>query len=97
MSPWITILVLAGLAFVYLIPTILAGYRDHPSYAAILWLNLLTGWTGIGWFIAFIWSLTGRSSPKTIPCPHCAEQILPEAKICRHCHLSVNPELRIVR
>jgi Superinfection immunity protein len=43
----------------YLLPTIIAVLRDHQSRMAIFALNLFFGWTMIGWFIAFIWSLTG--------------------------------------
>jgi hypothetical protein len=27
----------------------------------------------------------GRSSPPTRTCPHCAEDVLAEAKVCKHC------------
>jgi len=42
----------------YLIPSMVAGARKHPSAAAILALNILLGWTMLGWVIALIWSLT---------------------------------------
>ena len=29
---------------------------------------------------------------KRIPCPYCAELILPQAKICRYCGRSVTPQ-----
>ena len=46
----------------YLIPTIVALMRDHPSKGGIIVLNVLLGWTLIGWVISLAWaaSSTGR-------------------------------------
>jgi hypothetical protein len=40
----------------YLLPSII-GLRKRNALAIFL-LNLLTGWTGIGWIAALIWSVT---------------------------------------
>ena len=50
-------------AILYFIPNIVAYGRHHASGHAILALNVLLGWTGIGWIIAMIWSLTGNVKP----------------------------------
>ena len=42
---------------VYFIPTIIAIKRDHPNKVAIILLNFLLGWVGIGWIGALIWSV----------------------------------------
>ncbi len=42
----------------YFLPAIIASERIHPNSRAILALNLLLGWTFIGWVIALVWSLT---------------------------------------
>jgi Superinfection immunity protein len=51
---------LAGLLFIniplYMLPTIVAGYRVHPNTAAVAVLNFLLGWTGFGWVAALAWS-----------------------------------------
>lgn len=47
------------LFLMYWLPTIVAVVRDHQSRMAICAVNLLFGWTVVGWFVAFIWSLTG--------------------------------------
>ena len=43
---------------VYFVPTIIAYNRNHHNTMAIAVLNLIFGFTGIGWGIALIWSLT---------------------------------------
>jgi len=45
-----------GLVF-YFLPTILAFARDKRDATAILVLNILLGWTVIGWVIALVWAL----------------------------------------
>ena len=47
-----------GLA-VYFLPIIIAAVRHSKSIIGIILLNVLAGWTFIGWIIALIWSLTG--------------------------------------
>lgn len=41
----------------YLLPSILALIRRKKSILGIILVNVLTGWTGIGWIISFIWAL----------------------------------------
>ena len=50
-----------GLAL-YFIPTIVAFARVHPSRRSIAVVNVLTGWTVLGWVAAFVWALMGRRS-----------------------------------
>jgi len=47
------------IGFAYFIPAIIAIARQHHSRWAIIAVNLLFGWTFIGWAAALIWSLTG--------------------------------------
>jgi len=51
-------------ALLYFVPTVIAFVRDHHSRIAILVLNILLGWTFIGWVIALVWSLTAVRSPE---------------------------------
>jgi hypothetical protein len=53
---WVLLLVIIG---IYFLPTIIAG-RHHNS-SAIFVLNLLLGWTFIGWVIALVWACTKPS------------------------------------
>lgn len=50
---------------IYLIPAFVAGARNHPNTLAITLLNLLLGWTLLGWVGALVWatlSLSGQRS-----------------------------------
>jgi len=40
----------------YFVPSIIAFHRAKPARFRIAFLNLLTGWTVIGWLAAFIWA-----------------------------------------
>jgi hypothetical protein len=41
----------------YFIPSFIATLTKKKNALAIFFLNLLLGWTGIGWIGAFIWSV----------------------------------------
>jgi hypothetical protein len=41
----------------YLIPTFVAWWRSHRQLMAIAALNLLLGWTFVGWVAALVWAL----------------------------------------
>jgi Superinfection immunity protein len=56
----IIIVIIAIVAIVlHFLPFIIALLRHHHDTAAIFILNLLLGWTVIGWVIALVWSFTG--------------------------------------
>jgi hypothetical protein len=40
----------------YFFPSIIAWLRGHHNLLSIFLLNLLLGWTGLGWIGALIWS-----------------------------------------
>jgi Superinfection immunity protein len=42
----------------YFLPSIIAAARHHRNATAIFVLNLLLGWTFLGWVAALVWSLT---------------------------------------
>lgn len=46
------------LVILYFIPTGVACIRSHKNTASIFLLNLLLGWTFIGWVISLVWSFT---------------------------------------
>ena len=55
------LIVLVILLAIYFLPTIVASNRGHQSAGAIFFLNLLLGWTLLGWVVAFVWSFTNPS------------------------------------
>ena len=53
-------------ACLYLLPSIIAARRHHNNAAPIFLLNILFGWTIIGWFIPLVWSITGNVAGRVI-------------------------------
>jgi hypothetical protein len=43
---------------VYMMPTMVARRNNHLNTAAICALNILLGWTFLGWVVALVWALT---------------------------------------
>ena len=55
----------------YFVPSIIGFTRSHHNKWAIFALNLLLGWTGLGWIGALVWSLTRPAPhPQTIHIYH---------------------------
>lgn len=52
---------------VYFLPTIIADRRKHHQFNAIAALNLLLGWSGLGWIAAIVWSLTATKPAEPQP------------------------------
>jgi len=50
------VLVVLFFAF-YFLPTLIAFSRQHKNKLAIFLLNLLLGWTVLGWVISLVWSV----------------------------------------
>ena len=61
----LVLLLVLGLLF---LPTFVAWQRSHPNFWAIVAVNLLLGWSGIGWLAALVWAFVG--SPKETPDPN---------------------------
>ena len=52
---------------VYFLPSILAAGKGHPHAPFLFLVNVLSGWTGIGWLACLVWaaSLPGEPKPYT--------------------------------
>ena len=94
---WTTFWILVMLA-VYFVPAMVAASRKHNNLTAIFALNLLLGWTVLGWVAAIVWALTGNitnrgPTPQThVRCPDCRELILVGARKCKHCGTALVPQ-----
>jgi hypothetical protein len=51
---WIVVVAL------YFLPSVIAILRGHHQAIAITMLNLLLGWTALGWIAALVWSVTAK-------------------------------------
>jgi hypothetical protein len=56
-------LLLSAVLFAYLLPAAIARARRHREVVLITLLNLLLGWTGLGWAVAFAWSWSENVRP----------------------------------
>lgn len=80
---------------VYFLPTIVAAHRRHASTIGIFILNLLLGWSLVGWVVSLVWAASGQrgdapayagaSNQAMKRCAACAEPILAAARKCRYC------------
>lgn len=55
-----TFLILIGFligGYLYFLPGVIAGYKKHKHSTAITLLDLILGWTIIGWIGLLIWAL----------------------------------------
>ncbi|QGZ59760.1 superinfection immunity protein [Paraburkholderia acidiphila] len=88
--------VIAALSL-YLIPSIEADAREHKDAFAITMVNILLGWTIVGWFAARAWAHS-RSDERRLP--RAAKRVLRTAgrvttqKLVQHAKLRTALESR---
>ena len=59
LGPWeigLILVVAFGLP-VYFVPTIIAAIRQTRNLIAIILLNVLAGWTILGWVASLVWAI----------------------------------------
>ncbi len=81
----------------YLLPTYEAWSAKRENLASIATLNLLLGWSILGWVAAAVWALkTPRSerggAAAQKKCPLCAEDVHIDAIKCKHCGSDISPQ-----
>lgn len=54
----------------YFVPTLIAAIKGKSNSVAIFALNLILGWTFIGWLVAFIWALTNDNKQQIVVNSH---------------------------
>lgn len=63
---------------IYMAPWFIALVRGHRNTVAIFALNLLLGWTLIGWVGALVWALMNQDpAPAPYPYPQQQPQMVP--------------------
>jgi hypothetical protein len=60
--------ILFGIAM-YFLPAIVAHHRQHVSFGAIFLVNLLLGWSIIGWIVCFAWACSGHTRQQVVILP----------------------------
>ena len=53
-------LALCAAIYLYFIPFAIAHARRHKYTKTVFLLNLLFGWTGLGWIVLVVWAFTGE-------------------------------------
>jgi hypothetical protein len=51
-------LTVVAIIYFYFLPTITAGEKFKKDTKAIFFLNLVLGWTVLGWIVAMVWAIT---------------------------------------
>ena len=84
--------VLAGI-FLYFLPSIIA--HNKRDFAAILIINLLFGWTVVGWIVALVWACAAEAKPHVLVvagtalparyCCRCGAVAQPGGRFCGVC------------
>ena len=87
----------AAAFLLYLLPTVIAVIRKKENAGAIAIVNLLLGWTFIGWVVALVWSVSTQmvdvrpasaSTTDLAParlCTHCGRYSPANARFCGQC------------
>ena len=57
-----SVAILIGIAL-YLLPAVIALLRRHTKFPPIAALNVLLGWTVLGWLVALFWASAGGKKP----------------------------------
>ena len=90
----IVLFVLACLFALYMLPTIVAYFRKKRNTPAIVLVNLLLGWSVIGWIVAMVWAVATESvdmAPAVATPGASAPTSHGSPILCAHCGKYSNP------
>lgn len=85
-------LTLLIVTFLYFVPAIIA--HNKRDFTAIFIVDLLFGWTFIGWIIALIWACAAEPKPHVLVvagptpanyCCRCGALTVTGGRFCGHC------------
>jgi hypothetical protein len=54
---------------IYFVPLFIASIRKHEQIVALGALNVLLGWTFVGWALAIVWALMNPRQPQVVMMP----------------------------
>ena len=57
----IWVLAAVGGVLLYMLPSVVARIRNHRAFGMILLLNVLVGWTFVGYVACMVWAFAGRT------------------------------------
>ena len=95
--PELLVVVFLGvLAVMYFLPTIIAVKRAKVNLLPIMAVNILLGWSVIGWIVALVWALSTQvvdapaapvaiAAPKVRLCAGCGKYSQHGTSFCPHC------------
>jgi hypothetical protein len=63
-NDWLDLAIAAVMLFLYFFPAVVASVRNHARVTQITLMNVLFGWTGIGWAIALRMALEKPTGEK---------------------------------
>ena len=84
---------LVMLTLLYFIPSIIAFSRHHHNRTAIKRLNVVLGWSVLGWIAALVWALISFRRGRAISAPAVPESLVrvPECAAARLLTVIVEP------
>lgn len=86
----------------YLLPTYEASLNKQPNLTSIFLVNLLLGWTFLGWVGAMVWAFNKPSTVVVVDAPapasaSVAPVVSAATKICPFCAESIKAEAKVCR
>lgn len=54
------VLAVCAILYLYFLPFTVAYARRHNCAKTVFLMNLLLGWTGLGWIILLVWAFAGK-------------------------------------
>lgn len=61
----IPVLIIGGFGL-YCLPSIITGIRSSANVVGIVLVNILLGWTAVGWVGALVWSLIDKTEQQKV-------------------------------